>query len=78
MLTTGSPAWSMTTPLPRALVGLKMVTTGGKLYATGLVVSIVVRRVGAYVIQVALKMRLPTMKCWPGWMRSKSGWRRGR
>jgi len=35
VLTTTSPAWSLTTPLPRALYGLRCLTTGGKLYATG-------------------------------------------
>jgi len=35
VLTTSSPAWSLTTPLPRPVMGLRCLTTGGKLYATG-------------------------------------------
>ena len=35
VLTTTSPAWSLTTPLPRTLHYLRCVTTGGNLYATG-------------------------------------------
>jgi len=35
VLTTASPAWILTTPLPRGLSGVRFVTIGGKLYATG-------------------------------------------
>jgi len=35
VLTTGSPVWRLTTPLPRSMRGLRCVNAGGKLYATG-------------------------------------------
>ena len=35
VLTMESPSWSLATPLPRALAGVRGVTVGGRLYMTG-------------------------------------------
>ena len=35
VLTPGSSTWSLSTPLPRQVYGLRCATTGGLLYATG-------------------------------------------
>ena len=35
VLTMDSPGWTLTTPLPRAVAGVRGVTVAGRLYMTG-------------------------------------------
>ena len=79
MLTVDFPAWTMVTPLPRALSGVGSVTLDNTVYMTGKVYYILLYYIvlNCAILQVAQMLIILTgLKFLPGVMSSRSGWRR--